>query len=400
MSAGYAGTPKAASSSTQGGNMPQIVAHGRNADGLYKKRGIWYFRVKDVTGKLRALSTRTRNYAEAKSIKAAKEKEIQGGISVDLSRRRYCDFAQEWLEHKRIDLSPRTFRSYRWAVNLSCAAFGTLTLGNITLEILRNYQTEQSKRLAPGSINVLSQVIVSIMQDAELGQRIKGKLKRLRVKEERGRIFKAEELQRILTTADRRKSHIKYAIRLFLETGMRHKELRTIRLGNINLKQKMLSIPRDSTKSDSGVRVIPLTDEACAALQQLITRAYKLGASTDAHYLLPLRRLERGVMRHDPTAPQEPLNDAWHDLKKAAGVDPRLRIHDLRHHVVTEMAAAGVPGRVAMKLLGWSSMNMFGRYEHLQSDALRAGIDRWSSARKRPVSTYEATAPRSSSRVA
>jgi len=400
MSAGYAGTPKAASSNTQRGNMPQTVAHGRNADGLYKKRGIWYFRVRDVNGKLRALSTRTRNYAEAKSIKAEKEKESQDGISVDLSRRRYCDFAQEWLEHKRIDLSPRTFLTYRWAVNLSSDAFGALPLGNITLEIIRNYQTEQSKRIAPGSINVLTGVIISILHAAELGHRIQGKLKKLRVKKERGRIFTPDELQRILTTADRRKSHIKYAIRLFLETGMRHKEMRTIRIGNINLKQKILTIPRDSTKTDSGARVIPLTDEACSALQQLIARAYRLGASTDAHYLFPVRIQERGVTWHDPARPQEPFNDAWRNLKKAAGVDPRLRLHDLRHHVVTEMAAAGVPGRVAMKLLGWSSMSIFGRYEHLQSDALRAGIEQWSSARKRPVSTYEASAPGSSSRVA
>jgi integrase len=47
-----------------------------------------------------------------------------------------------------------------------------------------------------------------------------------------------------------------------------------------------------------------------------------------------------------------------------AGVDHR-RVHDARHTAATLMLVLGVESRVVMATMGWSSMAMIQRYQHV-----------------------------------
>jgi integrase len=95
-----------------------------------------------------------------------------------------------------------------------------------------------------------------------------------------------------------------------------------------------------------------------------------------------------------PDVCQASFGDAWRTLRKMAKVDGTLRIHDLRHHVASDMAEAGVPGAVAMRLMGWVSPRVRKRYEHIQDKALREGMEQLQAMRDRRDETEPPKPPK------
>lgn len=65
---------------------------------------------------------------------------------------------------------------------------------------------------------------------------------------------------------------------------------------------------------------------------------------------------------------------AWRNLRSKAGL-PRLRFHDLRHTIITEMAEAGVPDHVMESISGHLSRRMLEHYSHVRIEAKREALD-------------------------
>ncbi len=59
----------------------------------------------------------------------------------------------------------------------------------------------------------------------------------------------------------------------------------------------------------------------------------------------------------------------WHELLAEAGV-PEARLHDARHTAATSLLVLGVSQRAVMGLMGWSSITMAERYQHLVPEVL------------------------------
>ena len=86
-------------------------------------------------------------------------------------------------------------------------------------------------------------------------------------------------------------------------------------------------------------------------------------------------RVEAGWLFAKPNG--EPLNlnsdyVEWRGLLKRAGVR-RVRLHDARHTAASFLPALDVPARTVMEIMGWSSISMTSRYQHV-SDPIRLGV--------------------------
>jgi integrase len=67
------------------------------------------------------------------------------------------------------------------------------------------------------------------------------------------------------------------------------------------------------------------------------------------------------------------VSTAWMDAKKTVGVDPGLRVHDLRHHAGTMMARMpGITTRELMARIGHESPRAALRYQHATEERDRA----------------------------
>jgi integrase len=67
--------------------------------------------------------------------------------------------------------------------------------------------------------------------------------------------------------------------------------------------------------------------------------------------------------RGGPVGPKQDWQQRSRILRDA-GIDHR-RVHDARHTAATFMLVLGVESRVAMATMGWSSMAMIQRYQHV-----------------------------------
>jgi integrase len=156
-----------------------------------------------------------------------------------------------------------------------------------------------------------------------------------------GRALTAEERQRLFDAAASNPEweHVYCAAIVAANTSMRPVEVKHLRRMDVDLVNKLLHVRR--SKNESSHRVIPLNASAVKALALMLDRADKLGHTEPEHYLWPACQWGR----FDPTQPMLKWDTVWRALRDAAGLQ-RLRFHDLRHTVITELAEMGIADHV------------------------------------------------------
>jgi integrase len=150
---------------------------------------------------------------------------------------------------------------------------------------------------------------------------------------------------------------------------MRGCELKGLCWKDINLFEKILTIRRESTKTNAGARTIPLNRDAIGALVRLKDRAEKLGSGNSEHYVFPA--CESGII--DPTKPMKGWRTAWRSLTNAAELKG-LRFHDLRHQAITELCENGLSDMTIMGIAGHVSRDMLQHYSHIRLEAKRKAL--------------------------
>ena len=150
-------------------------------------------------------------------------------------------------------------------------------------------------------------------------------VRRLPQKPKPARVLSPDEKARLLRAAatkpDWQIAHC--ASVLALNTTMRGCELKGLCWKDIDLFERILTIRRESTKTNAGARTIALNRYAIEALVRLKDRAEKLGSGNSEHYVFPA--CESGII--DPTKPMKGWRSAWRTLTQAAGLKG-LRFHE------------------------------------------------------------------------
>jgi len=171
-----------------------------------------------------------------------------------------------------------------------------------------------------------------------------------------------------------------YAALIAANTTTRGCELKGLRLADLDLISRTISVRRSATKTEAGCRVIPLNETATLALVRLLERARALGALLPEHYLFPgfrFRHTKAAVAvdrtGYDPTTSMKSWRTAWRSMTKAAGL-AGLRFHDLRHHCITRLGEKGVPEQTLMAIAGHVSLEMLEHYSHIRMQAKREAV--------------------------
>jgi integrase len=149
---------------------------------------------------------------------------------------------------------------------------------------------------------------------------------------------------------------------LALNTTMRGCEIRGLRWQDVDLMSRTVVIRR--AKTEAGDRVIPLNQDAMAAVLRLRERAQLLfgAALSPDWFVLPHAE---GRMKPDPKKPMSGWRSAWRKIRNAAGL-PGLRFHDLRHQAITELAESQASDQTVMSIAGHVSPSMLAHYSHVR----------------------------------
>jgi len=161
---------------------------------------------------------------------------------------------------------------------------------------------------------------------------------------------------------------------LAFETSMSTNELRSLRIGDVNLFHSIVSVPSAGAKNPYRARTIPLiTAEVKWSVEQLLNRAKDLGASSPLDYLFPFRRPPHPF---DPSKPMSVsgIKMQWNEVRTAANLK-WFRPYDTRHTAITRWAENGVQISDIMVMAGHINPRMTLHYTHICEQAKRKQLE-------------------------
>lgn len=172
---------------------------------------------------------------------------------------------------------------------------------------------------------------------------------------QRSRVMLPDEIARlhIALESDQFTPQFRRLIRLLFLTGCRLSEIRDAHMSWVDWKACTLSLPDSKT----GAKIIPLS-----------APAMELVAEQRGHEWLIPARIGEGHMRS--------AFAAWKRLLKASGLEPAIRIHDIRHTVGSLGHLGGLSQREIAIQLGHSSLKTTERYTKGYSGIERHVADR------------------------
>lgn len=347
---------------------------------LWKRNG-WYWADFTVNGKRFRQGLDTADKREAKS----REKNLislalEGKLAASdhqFARLSFAEAADRYLEHRTVEASACTWRTESDKMKPLRAFFDATKLSHITGDAIRSYQ---AKRHAigrhPRTINHETELLLRVIRRARLTV---PDVKLLPVPRVPFRILTpAEKLSLFKAAASKPEWQIAYcAALLTANCSLRPCEIRAIRWRDIDAQERVLMVP--FSKTDAGVRVVPLNAEAWAAISAMRQRAERCGNDAQDHFVF-----HRQWPQMDGSRRMSSWRSAWRSLRTAAGL-PNLRYYSLRHQAITEMLEAGIPEGVIREVAGHVDPAMTRWYSHPRLAAKRLAVEALSNGQCGPI---------------
>jgi hypothetical protein len=219
----------------------------RDNDGLHKRRGIWYYSL-EVGGRRRFFSTKTRNYQEARKVRAEAIKAHQEHrLPTDLAKLPFERLLPQVLEGRKLHLAENTVRLERERSVPLLKHFSGRRVCEIDRNAIRDYQTARKAEVSPRTVNLETKVLRSILKHAKVWAHVADDFKPLK-EDSRGpgRALEEQEERLLLDTARSKPGWDAafYAAMIASNTTMRGCELKALRLCDVGLMDRQIAVNR------------------------------------------------------------------------------------------------------------------------------------------------------------
>jgi len=173
-------------------------------------------------------------------------------------------------------------------------------------------------------------------------------------------VLSPEEVARLLDAA----TSLKYqaALSLAYGTGLRASEIVSLKISDIDSEREVIRIDQGKGRKDR-YAVLP------ARLLDLLRAWWRAGR--DHGVMLPGGWLFPGQKPVNPLTTRQ-LGRAFHDARKAAGIDKPVSLHTLRHCFATHLLEQQVDIRVIQVLMGHNKVETTARYSQVAGTTLKA----------------------------
>ncbi len=242
-------------------------------------------------------------------------------------------------------------------------AWKKFPLSAISTRDVQTYITNLKKRVSAGTCNRHLAVISKIFSLAIEWQFLEGEnickpIKKLKDNNIREVFLPMADIMRFIKKLNEAENlHNACALQLLAVTGMRKGECLVIEHKHVDVENKMIHLQADNTKSGKG-RKVPLNPIALGIVEKLL--ANKIPGN---RYLFPSPRKEGEAIQE--------IKRTFKWAKAELNLDPKLRIHDLRHSWASALAQSEVPLYEIQQILGHATPDMTMRYAHLTNKTLQ-----------------------------
>jgi integrase len=348
---------------------------------LYKRNDTWWTDF-SVNGQRFRESVGTSAWREAQ----AKQKELisqasQGKLSAgsqQLGRLAFSQAADVYVAERQHHLASRSIQTEKERLKPLKAHFGATCLNRISADSVRQYVAERkAANLSNRTINMEVACLARILRRAKRWHLIADEIEPLPERQDIARVLTPEQKAKLLKTALSKPEWqiAQLAMTLALNTTMRACEIRGLRWRDIDARERVITVQKSKTRA--GLRLIPLNNDASAAILQLRRRTRTLLGRPPLPDWYVFPRAE-GNTKPDPTRPMSTWRTAWRRLTREAGLSG-LRFHDLRHHAITELAESSTSEQTIMSIAGHVSAKMLAHYSHVRLEAKRNALAALSS---------------------
>lgn len=344
-----------------------------------KTSGKWEARYRDAKGEMHARSFDTKTAARRWA--ADMESDIRRGDWIDprLARTTFGDWAAEYLG-TIVHLRSVTRGDYEGALRAHLLpAFGHRPVSHIEqVDVRRFFAEKQAAGLAPKSLQKIRLVLRQVLEVARGSGAIRTNpcdgIKLPRAIQAEPIFLSAEEVEQ-LARATRPPYDI--LVRLAVATGLRPSELCGLRVGRLNLLQGTLEAAEAVTVVRGAIEIGPTKSYARRTVGVPRSVSDELGVHLAGHrdrdtfvFTAPMG----GPLRRDHL-----YKRIFKPAVLAAGLDPRLRVHDLRHTCASLLIQLGAHPKAIQERLGHSSitvtMDVYGHLFPSIAEALTERLD-------------------------
>jgi site-specific recombinase XerD len=173
-------------------------------------------------------------------------------------------------------------------------------------------------------------------------------------------VLSPEEVARLLDAATSLK--YKAALSLAYGAGLRASEVVSLKISDIDSEREVIRIEQGKGRKD---RYAMLSESLLALLRAWWRAGREQGVMLPGGWLFP------GQNPVNPLTTRQ-LGRAFHDARKAAGINKPVSLHTLRHCFATHLLEQQVDIRVIQVLMGHNKVETTARYSQVAGTTLRA----------------------------
>jgi integrase len=344
---------------------------------LFQRGDVWWYEFWFAGRRIRE-SSKSASKTLAKMAEKNRRRELEEGFNnfADARRERVRtigEIADDFFEEYTLRL-PQSATFAEYAIRHIKRLVGDKMLVDMNEASVIKYQNDRlTEGAAPKTVNEEVGFLLRVLGD--LGDLLRVRLTKkkklkLKVRNNIGKAYTAEEKERMLAeAANARSPHIYLALALALNVGIRSAELRALTWAQIKFAKGYLVVGQSKTEAGEG-RTIPLNSSLLPVLREYaVWYREKFGETRPEWYIFPFGK----PCPSDPTRPITTFKTAWNNVRKNAKVTGRW--HDNRHTLITDLAESGAGDQTIMDIAGHVSKRMLRHYSHIRMEAKRAALE-------------------------
>lgn len=355
---------------------------GKGEGSVYQQSdGLWAASIELPTrdGSRRRKVVRAKSKAELIKVKLpAVRRQLETTGDVPTASQTVESWMSYWLrEVAEKENRPTTVANYRWATNVHIIpVIGKTRLDKVTPSTIRRVNDAVLSKLSPTTAATVHRVMSSAFGVAEREGRMQRNPAALvaapRIPATNLEVLTVEEFVRLISLFG--DNSARYLWATYMLTGTRRGEILGLEWDRVTsvldlswqLQRHKVDIvaPADyeyrrlrggifltRPKSKAGWRVVPLVQPLAGILE-----AWRTAAPENAYGL---------VFAREDGHPFDPghISKEWPRILKAAGIDKKVRLHDLRHTAIDMMYEAGVHETTITEIVGHSTRSMTRGYK-------------------------------------